>query len=541
MEVMSQNNSIMRMRLAVFVFPLFPLLSFPSPFPCLSFLSFPLSFHFPFSFPPLSCPSLLSSPSLPSPSLCSTRQEEKRASLTCDEIGRYSRQLIMPRIGMPGQLALVNSKVLVVGAGGLGCPVGMYLAAAGIGTLGFVDDDIVDISNLHRQVLHTEDRVGVHKVDSIIQSLKGLNSSVKYIGHKCRLRPDNALDIMRPYDVIVDATDNAPTRYLISDACVLLGRPLVSGSALQTYGQLTVFNYDGSPCYRCLFPEPPPASTVTNCSDGGVLGAVPGFIGSLQALEVVKVLTAQTPGDKQGIMSRRMLTVDGESGMFRVIKMRERRPDCIACGLGPGKMTALMDDYETFCHMDACDTVSSVARLQPHQRITVSTLSQLERARVSIVDVRPEVEFGICALDGSINIPLRTLQRVARRGFTEKLSGAELALFDIVQQLKGSATKQLGSRSSHAAETPDDTEVDADKQPSADTAVDEEFMLITLCRRGNDSQHAVVLFEQLLTQHPEKEQRAPSVEAGQNIVVVKDVVGGLHAWSRQIDPTFPIY
>ncbi|EGD77219.1 sulfurtransferase MOCS3 [Salpingoeca rosetta] len=483
-----------------------------------------------------------------------------RTSLTNDEIGRYSRQMILPCMGLAGQLALVNAKVLVVGAGGLGCPVGMYLAAAGIGTLGFVDDDTVDVSNLHRQVLHTEDRVGVHKVDSIIASLKSLNSNVHFVAHKCRLTPSNALAVMRGYDVVVDATDNAPTRYLVNDACVLLDLPLVSGSALRTDGQLTVYNYKGSPCYRCLFPDPPPASTVTNCSDGGVIGVRAHVCAS--------------------VMARRMLVADAAGGLFRTIKLRPRRPDCVACGEGPNRMQALLEDYVSFCHMDACDVTSGVSLRDPSQRLTAPRLRDLlhrHRApatRTNIIDVRPAVEFGICSLPNTLNVPLATIKRVARRGFSPGAEGAEAILQRVIDMcLAGTGDRTSTSahdsscgrshrRGTAVADSDDDDGADDDGADDdgadddgadgggdgrATVAVETTSRVIAVCRRGNDSQHAAVLLEQIIRTHAASSSNS-SGDGGDGgdgnsaaEVQVLDVVGGLHAWSKAVDPSFPTY
>ncbi|KAJ1948120.1 Molybdenum cofactor synthesis protein 3, partial [Linderina macrospora] len=217
-----------------------------------------------------------------------SQAEKKKEHLVPDDIRRYSRQLLIPEIGVHGQLQLQNAKVLIVGTGGLGSPCAMYLASMGIGTLGLIDHDVVDSSNLHRQIIHTEAARNVPKVVSAHNSLSRLNSSCKVSVYDILLDSANALDIMRGYDVVVDATDNAATRYLINDACVMLTIPLVSGSAVRLDGQLTVYNYNGGPCYRCLFPTPPPVETLSNCSETGVLGVVPGIIGCLQAMEAVK-------------------------------------------------------------------------------------------------------------------------------------------------------------------------------------------------------------------------------------------------------------
>ena len=220
-------------------------------------------------------------------------ESQNQESLSNQEYQRYSRQLIMPTVGLEGQIKLKNAKVLLIGAGGLGSPAALYLSGAGIGTLGLVDADVVDESNLHRQVIHTEDRVGVNKTLSAKTTIGQFNKYTKVVTYEERITTENAFRIFGgdvKWDLVMDGTDNAATRYLINDVCVLLKLPLVSGSALQWEGQITVLNYKNGPCYRCLYPQPPPAAAVTNCSDGGVIGMVPGIIGQMQAVEIVKII-----------------------------------------------------------------------------------------------------------------------------------------------------------------------------------------------------------------------------------------------------------
>src|ERR1700691_797258 len=211
-------------------------------------------------------------------------------ALTKDEILRYSRHLIMPEVGTEGQLKLKAAKVLLVGTGGLGAPLGLYLAAAGVGRIGLVDFDVVDFTNLQRQVIHSTADVGRHKIDSAAEKMKGINPNVTIVKHEVALTSENALDILKDYDIVVDGTDNFPTRYLVNDACVLLGKPNVYGSIFRFEGQATVFAYEGGPCYRCLYPEPPPPGLVPSCAEGGVLGILPGIIGLIQATETVKLI-----------------------------------------------------------------------------------------------------------------------------------------------------------------------------------------------------------------------------------------------------------
>ncbi|MFO0745651.1 MAG: molybdopterin-synthase adenylyltransferase MoeB [Myxococcota bacterium] len=261
--------------------------------------------------------------------------------LTREQLARYSRQTILPQIGEAGQAKLLNSKVLVVGAGGLGSPTALYLAAAGIGTIGIVDNDKADKSNLQRQILHDETTVGVAKVKSAEQRLRALNSDVTIKTYDTRLDSSNVLDIFKGYDVIVDGTDNFPTRYLINDACVFLKIPNVHGSIYHFDGQVAVFNHDGGPCYRCLYPEPPPPELAPSCAEAGVIGAICGVIGSLQAVETLKVLLGF--GD---VLKGRILSVDLLHQKVRELKIR-RDPHCLVCSDHP-KITELID-YEQFC------------------------------------------------------------------------------------------------------------------------------------------------------------------------------------------------
>lgn len=248
--------------------------------------------------------------------------------LSPDQIARYSRQIILPSFGVQAQAKLYRGSVLIIGAGGLGSPAAIYLAAAGVGRIGIVDRDAVELSNIHRQVIHTEASVGSQKTDSAASAIKLLNSSVVVETYNEGFHPGNALHLVSRYDVVLDASDNAPTRYLISDACVLAQKPLVSGAAIGTDGQLTVYccGVDG-PCYRCLFPDPPPPQNCARCVDAGVLGVVPGIIGTLQALEAIKILS----GVGQP-MSRKLLVMDALTARFHVVKLRAKSPACVACG-----------------------------------------------------------------------------------------------------------------------------------------------------------------------------------------------------------------
>lgn len=329
--------------------------------------------------------------------------------LNNNEIARYSRQIILSEIGVQGQLKLKRASVLVVGAGGLGCPSSLYLAGAGVGHIGLLDYDEVELTNLHRQLLHTESTVGLTKVDSARAYLEELNSQIEVSTHHTQLTSDNALAILERYDIIVDATDNVATRYLLNDACVLLKKPLVSGSALQLEGQLTVYNHKTGPCYRCLFPTPPPPGTVTNCGDGGVLGAITGVIGALQALESIKIILGN-----DGVLSGRLLLFDGHQSAFRNLKLRGKKADCAVCSEN-ASLTKLID-YEQFCSMKATDKDSHLSLLKPHERITAQDYKSLLDRNIPhhLIDVRGANQFEICQLPSSINVPIEDILKNRR-------------------------------------------------------------------------------------------------------------------------------
>lgn len=315
--------------------------------------------------------------------------------LSNQDISRYSRQLILSKVGVKGQEELINAKVLVVGAGGLGSSVLLYLASAGVGTLGIVDYDDVEFSNLQRQIIHDESKLGLSKAESAKESINRLNSSVNVEIYKEFLSSENAMQIIESYSIIVDATDNVPTRYLLNDASVLSGKVLVSGSALQWEGQLTIYNFQDSPCYRCLFPVPPPSETVTNCADGGVLGVIPGIIGCLQALEVVKIIIGQEPA-----YSGKLLLMDGLSGSFRSVKLRSKQTSCAVCGNHP-TITRILDDYPQFCGSGVVDKLPMINIIPEKDRITVFEYEDLKTKQHLLLDVRESMQFDICALPNS--------------------------------------------------------------------------------------------------------------------------------------------
>ena len=398
-----------------------------------------------------------------------------------DEVSRYSRQMLLPEIGKSGQLALKSTSVLVVGCGGLGCPSSLYLAAAGIGRIGLVDNDVVETSNLHRQILHNELTIGRPKTESAVQSLKALNSNVVLEPINTRLNRSNASEIVSKYDIIIDGTDNPMARYLLSDVCVLNNKPLVSGSALRFDGQLTVYNYDSNtPCYRCLFPTPPPTGTVTNCSDGGVLGLIPGIIGNMQALETIKIAIGKRP-----TYAGQLFLFNGLNGEFKNVKLRGKREDCISCGpnktIGPELM-----DYEAFCGIQ-CSQNTSLKILEPEERMTGEEYKERfldGNEEHLLIDVRPKLQADITKLENAISIPLQELQ---------KGNGIDLIEDLIEQQIKRNSDKAK---------------------------------IVMMCRRGNASQMAVRLLKSKIKNDK---------------IEIKDIIGGLEKWAQDIDPTFPMY
>ncbi|KAI7804909.1 adenylyltransferase and sulfurtransferase MOCS3 [Triplophysa rosa] len=409
-------------------------------------------------------------------------------TLSNEDIMRFSRQLLLPELGVPGQVSLSNKSVLVVGCGGLGCPLAQYLAAAGIGRLGLLDYDVVELSNLHRQVLHTELTLGQPKALSAAGAISRLNSAIQCVPYHLQLSRENAIQLIQHvlmYDIVADCSDNVPTRYLVNDACVLTGKPLVSASALRMEGQLTVYNYRGGPCYRCLYPSPPPPDTVTNCSDGGVLGVVPGIMGCLQALEVLKIASGQGSS-----FEKQLLMFDGQEGRFRSIQLRAKQAGCAVCGETP--TVTQLQDYERFCGSAATDKCRRLNLLTKEQRVSVQEYKEIVDTSTPhvLLDVRPKVEVDICRLKTSINIPLASLE--------EKKSEQITLLKDKICELKqhGSITSQVP--------------------------------VFVVCKLGNDSQKAVQVLEKMSGKEIEP-------------VTLKDIGGGLMAWANKIDPSFPQY
>ncbi|NXJ24768.1 MOCS3 sulfurtransferase, partial [Dicrurus megarhynchus] len=350
---------------------------------------------------------------------------------------------------------------------------------------GLVDHDVVETSNLQRQVLHGEARRGRPKARSAAAALRRLNSAVQYVPYRGALRPRSALRLVRQYDIVADCSDNVPTRYLVSDACVLAGKPLVSGSALRLEGQLVVYNYRGGPCYRCLFPQPPPPDAVTNCADGGVLGVVTGIIGCIQALEVLKIASGMGSSFNQY-----MLMFDALEGRFRNIKLRPKKPDCAVCGDNPS--VTCLQDYEAFCGSSATDKCRTLQLLPSQDRISVQQYKELldERVPHVLLDVRPQVEVDICRLEHAVHIPLSKLE-----------------------EKNEESLQYLQKR------------ICEEKQKTDDQA---SLPVYVVCKLGNDSQKAVKILQEL-----------PAKEFGS--MLAKDIKGGLMAWATKIDSTFPQY
>ena len=331
------------------------------------------------------------------------KKDDTPRALTNEEVARYSRHLIMPEVGMEGQLKLKAARALCIGAGGLGSPVLLYLAAAGVGTLGLVDFDEVDYSNLHRQIIHGTPDVGRSKLDSAKARLNALNPEVEVVTYETALSSENALGLFAEYDLVIDGTDNFPTRYLVNDACVIQGKPNIYGSIFRFEGQTSVFAATDGPCYRCLYPEPPPPGLVPSCAEGGVLGILPGVIGTLQATEAIKVIL----GVGEPLIGR-FLIFDALKMRFRELKLR-KDPDCPVCGDHP-TVTQLID-YEQFCGITPGATAAASSSTEDADEATVEELKTRLDRRESflLLDVREPQEFEICRIPGSVLIPLGDL------------------------------------------------------------------------------------------------------------------------------------
>ncbi|EJD06485.1 uncharacterized protein FOMMEDRAFT_165272 [Fomitiporia mediterranea MF3/22] len=442
---------------------------------------------------------------------------------------RYGRQMIIDGLGLPAQVKLQNASVLVVGAGGLGCPTLQYLCAAGVGRLGIVDHDVVELSNLQRQVLHSEATIGIPKVESAAQALKKLNSTTRIDEHNTALSPSNAESILSQYEVIIDCTDNAPVRYLLSDTCVRLNRPLVSGAAQRLDGQLCVYNLplpfeqnehknnnggapERGPCYRCLFPRPPAPEMSGSCEETGILGAVTGVIGSLQALEAIKIIAGLHDG-KPSLLVYSALA----SPPFRSVKLRTRRKNCPACGDEGeriGKISEL--DYITFCGGPRPNWVQrGLVVNNSRRRISANELNQRIQSQsnsrsIRILDVRSPVEFGICHLPSSQNTPLSEIV-ASPTSYTSYTS----------YNYNGRKSPTKSSVSNEANEDGETQETQEEKP-----------LTVFVCRLGNDSQIAADAL---------RDTSSGGEDTNEIVEEIVDLIGGLRSWAAEVDPEFPVY
>ena len=350
--------------------------------------------------------------------------------LSNDEIARYSRHLILPEVGMEGQQKLKAAKVLCVGTGGLGSPLALYLAAAGIGTLGLVDFDVVDSSNLQRQIIHSTKDVGRPKIDSAAEKLTALNPYLNVVKHETMLTSQNALEIIREYDVVADGTDNFPTRYLVNDACVMTGKPNAYGSIFRFEGQASVFATEEGPCYRCLYPEPPPPGLVPSCAEGGVLGILPGLVGVIQATEVIKLIL----GRGEPLIGR-LLLVNALDMKFRELKLR-KNPDCPVCGTHP-TVTELID-YQQFCGIVAEEKLAPVQNGIPQMSVKELKERLDQGDDLFILDVREPLEYQIARIEGRVGGHLIPLGELPKR--VSELNPAQ----EIVVQCKSGGRRVSG-------------------------------------------------------------------------------------------------
>ncbi len=319
--------------------------------------------------------------------------------LTNDQISRYSRHLIMPEVGVEGQEKLINSKVLCIGAGGLGSPLALYLAAAGVGNLGILDFDVVDFSNLQRQIIHSEMNVGTLKVDSAKERLEELNSDINITTYNERLTSENAMEIFKGYDLVIDGTDNFATRYLVNDTCVLLGIPNVYGSIFRFEGQVSVFDAKRGPCYRCLYPEPPPPGLVPSCAEGGVLGVLPGIIGTMQAAEAIKIII-----EKGTPLIGKLLFLDVMDMKIDKLILRKDK-NCPICGENPTIKELI--DYEEFCGLGRGEESENDGDME----ISIDEFKEIKDSdkQIVLLDVRENHEYDICKFDDAKLIPLGEL------------------------------------------------------------------------------------------------------------------------------------
>ncbi|VDN55679.1 unnamed protein product [Dracunculus medinensis] len=403
-------------------------------------------------------------------------------NLTTEEVRRYSRQLIVEEIGVAGQEKLLYSSLLIVGAGGLGCPVALYSAAAGIGRIGIVDGDHISIDNLHRQIAHSENDLGNSKVSSLLASINQLNSKVKVEIFDTHLTVKNAVKILNNYDVIADCTDNVPTRYLINDICVLLKKPLVSGSALRWEGQLSVYNFgQDCPCFRCIFPRPPPAIAVSRCADSGVIGPIVGIVGNLQAVEIIKICALNISS-----FAGRIYLFNGLTGITKNVRLRNRQANCAVCSANNDKN--FLGDYEMFCDSPINDNPISLDLLATDDRLTAGEFySMCISDSPCLIDIRSSNQFDIGHISIAKNIEFSNLIKMTRSNLLSFLDFDENRL------------KSVGVL----------------------------VLVYVICRRGNHSQLAVLnLREKFADIDPLR---------------FKDIIGGYESWATLVDPSFPVY
>ncbi|XP_008476345.1 adenylyltransferase and sulfurtransferase MOCS3 [Diaphorina citri] len=394
---------------------------------------------------------------------------------------RYSRQILLDQVGVMGQEKLLNASVLIVGCGGTGSPCIQYLAASGVGTLGLADYDRVELSNLHRQVIHTTHTIGQPKVTSAKRFISAINRNTIVHAYQTLLDTSNACDIIRRYDVVVDACDNAPTRYLLNDACLREGRPLVSASALGLEGQLCVYNYKGGPCYRCIYPVPPPAETVGTCGDNGVLGPVPGVMGTLQAVETIKLLIGLPVMDK-------LLVYDAELSKFLSVKLRKKKEDCVCAHPADTQLV----DYEVFCSSRANDKTPDISILDPTEHLTALDYRDeflARRVAHTLLDVRSVDEFAMMSLNIASHATMADVQLM----FAE---AGECPAF-----LESLREDILAHRH-----------------------------VFVICRRGNDSQKVVQLLKRYVERH------RPGV-----VYDIRNIKEGYKGWQKYVDNRIPTY
>lgn len=420
---------------------------------------------------------------------------------------RFSRQMMLDQIGVEGQEKLLNASVLIIGCGGIGSPCIQYLAACGVGTLGLVDYDTVELSNLHRQVIHTTASIGKSKVVSAKAYVESLNRNVKVNAHEFLLDSTNAHDIVRRYDVVCDACDNAPTRYLVNDACLMTGRPLISASALGLEGQLCVYCYKDAPCYRCVYPVPPPPETVGSCGENGVLGPVPGFMGTLQAVEAIKLIVGLDVLEK-------LFLYDADTSRFLTVRMRAKNPECICARPAEVKLV----DYELFCSSKANDKTPDISILQPKDHISVRDYRDIFLAfgvKHELVDVRSQREFDMVHLQNAHPFDLRELEE-AVNSESDDTKASRRYFWNTVMLNK----------------------------------ILEHRHIFFICRRGNDSQKAVLLLRKYIEKIRNIHQLSLDDHLGNDdddvrvpigSYVIKNIQEGYYGWHKYIDNSIPLY